>query len=167
MYLESERLVFNKFTRSHFQDYLRLVSQEDVMKHITGAGLTVEQAEARFEVALNADQNRTDLGFLAVTEKANGEFIGLGKIVPFENGMTEIGYALSPEFWGKGYASEITKRLIGYAKELGNINELIGIVDPTNASSIRVLIKQDFVLYREIINDKKLVRMDYVLRLKV
>ncbi|WP_221394014.1 GNAT family N-acetyltransferase [Dyadobacter sp. NIV53] len=165
MYLESDRLIYNKFDNSHFPDYTRLVSQEEVMKHITGKGLTVNEAQIRFQVALDADQNREDMGFLAVTEKATGAFIGLAKIVPFENGMTEIGYALLPEFWNKGYASEITKRLIVYAKELGNISELIGVVDPGNHPSIHVLTKQDFVFYREVINDKNFARMDYILKL--
>jgi len=165
MYLESERLVYNKFNHSHFTDYTRLVSQEEVMKHITGNGLNIDEAKIRFQVALDADRNRADMGFLAVREKETNEFIGLSKIVPFENGMTEIGYALLPEFWGKGYASEITKRLIDYAKELGNISELIGVVDPENQPSIRVLTKQDFVFYREVVNDKNFVRMDYILRL--
>lgn len=165
MHFESDRLIFNKFNNSHFVDYTRLVSQEEVMKHITGNGLTTDEAKIRFQVALDADRNRDDMGFLAVREKESDEFIGLSKIVPFEHGMTEIGYALLPEFWGKGYASEITKRLIDYALELGNISELIGVVDPGNQSSIRVLTKQNFVFYRQVINDKKFVRMDYILRL--
>ena len=165
MHFESERLIYNKFNIGDFPDYLRLVSQEEVMKHITGNGLTVDDAQIRFQVALDADQNRADMGFLAVKEKATGAFIGLSKIVPFENSLTEIGYALLPEFWGKGYASEITKRLIDYAKEQGNIKELIGVVDPENQPSIRVLTKLDFVFYREVINARNFVRMDYILRM--
>ena len=165
MHFESERLIYNKFNPSHFPDYVRLVSHEDVMKHITGSALNIEDAHKRFQVALDADRNRADMGFLAVKEKETDEFIGLSKIVPFENGMTEIGYALLPEFWGKGYASEITKRLIEYAQELGNISELIGVVDPQNEPSIHVLTKQNFIFYREVINDKNFVRMDYILRL--
>lgn len=102
------------------------------MKHIAGVGLTDEEALERFQVALDADKGMDDMGFVAVAEKEMGEFIGLGKIVPFENGMTEIGYALLPEFWGKGYASEITNCLVQYAKGLGKIEELIGLVDPEN-----------------------------------
>lgn len=165
MQLRSERLVFTKFNFSHLPDYIRLVTQDKVMKHITGSGLSAEDARKRFQVALDADQNRQDMGFLAVNEKETGEFIGLGKIVPFENGMTEIGYALLPEFWGKGYASEITRRIVEYARELGTITELIGIVDPDNQSSVRVLTRQNFVLYQSIVNDKDLSREDYVLKL--
>jgi len=165
MHFESDRLVYNKFTNSHFPDYTRLVTQEEVMRHITGNALNMDEAKIRFQVALDADQNLDDMGFLAVTEKKSGAFIGLGKIVPFENNMTEIGYALLPEFWGKGYASEITKRLIDYAKKLGNIKELIGVVDPENQPSIHVLTKQNFVYYRQVLNSKNFLRTDYILRL--
>lgn len=105
------------------------------------------------------------MGFLAVTENESGKFIGLSKIVPFENGMTEIGYALLPEFWGKGYASEITSCLVDYARELGTIQELIGLVDPDNQPSIRILTKNGFVFYREFNNAKNLPRADYVLKI--
>jgi len=165
MHLESERLIYNKFKNSHFPDYTRLVSRQEVMKHITGNGLNTDEAKARFQVALNADQGLGNMGFLAVTEKTSGAFIGLGKIVPFENNLTEIGYALLPEFWGKGYASEITKTLIDYARELGTISELIGIVDPENLPSIHVLTKQHFVFYRQVLKEKNAVRTDYILRL--
>ena len=165
MHLESERLIYNKFNHSHFPDYSRLVSSKEVMKHITGNGLNIDEAKTRFQVALNADQNLDDMGFLAVTEKGSGAFIGLAKIVPFENNMTEIGYALLPEFWGKGYASEITKTLIDYARELRTIRELIGIVDPENLPSIHVLTKQHFVFYRQVLNERNLARTDYILRL--
>ena len=165
MYFESERLIYNKFNNSDFPDYTRLVSRQEVMKHITGNALNIDEARVRFQIALNADRNLDNMGFLAVAEKSTGKFIGLSKIVPFENNMTEIGYALLPEFWGKGYASEITRRLIDYARELGNIRELIGVVDPENQPSIRILTKHGFVFYREVINTKNLPRADYILRI--
>lgn len=165
MLLQSPRLTYTKFTRNYQSAYVDLAMKDDVMKHITGAGLTHEQALERFQVALDADKGRDDMGFLAVNLKESGAFIGLGKIVPFENRMTEIGYALLPEFWGKGYASEITNCLVEYARELGSVVELIGLVDPGNQPSIRILMKHGFVFYREVINAQNLARADYVLKI--
>lgn len=136
------------------------------MKHITGVKLNPEQAIERFQVALDTNEGQEDMGFLAVAEKESGSFIGLGKIVPFENGITEIGYALLPEFWGKGYASEITRLLIEYARKLGNVDELIGLVNPQNEGSIRVLTKHGFVFCRDIISADNVPRADYLLKIR-
>ncbi|KQS34052.1 GNAT family N-acetyltransferase [Dyadobacter sp. Leaf189] len=162
--LESERLSYEKFTQEHFADYFRLVSEQDVMQYITGAALNEEQAKARFQVALNADRGLHHFGFLAVFEKETGTFTGLAKIVPFETNLCEIGYALFPAFWGKGYATEITRTMVSYAKQLGNVPELIALVSPENHSSVKVLTKQGFVFFREIV-DAGGTRHDYILRI--
>ncbi|MCE6989610.1 GNAT family N-acetyltransferase [Dyadobacter sp. CY323] len=164
MYLESERLTYKKFTPAHFENYFGLVSRQEVMRYITGLPLDYELAKKRFQVALDADQDRADMGFLAVFEQSREDFIGLAKIVPFGDNLTEIGYALLPEYWGKGYASEITARLIEYARQLGTISLLIALVVPENQSSIHVLTKQNFSFFREI-REEKLVRHDYILYL--
>jgi [ribosomal protein S5]-alanine N-acetyltransferase len=164
MQLQSERLRYEKFTPTHFDNYYRLVSKTEVMQYISGAALDPAGALDRFSVALAADRMRKDMGFLAVFEKETNEFVGLGKIVPFEEDFTEIGYALLPEFWGKGYASEITERLITYARGLGSIKSLIALVMPENIASVKVLTKHKFSFLREVPGEKS-PRNDYVLYL--
>lgn len=162
MQFVSQRLSYSKFTPDIFPEYEKLVAQDDVMKHITGTGLSAEDTKERFQVALDADMKAESLGFLAVRDIETDEFIGLAKIVPFENGMIEIGYALHPAFWGKGLASEITERLITYAKELRYIRTLIALVSPENGASVRVLVKQNFAFYREVKTERG-IRADYIL----
>jgi [ribosomal protein S5]-alanine N-acetyltransferase len=164
MQFYSERLHYEKFTPDHFEDYYRLVSQQDVMVYISGSGLDVEGARKRFERSLRADGQQSDMGFVAVYENATNMYVGLGKIVPFEDGFTEIGYALLPEFWGKGYASEITCRLIAYARECGSVESLVALVAPENQASINVLTKQQFRFFREV-PEGNVVRHDYILDL--
>ena len=164
MQFDSERLRYEKFTQDHFEDYFRLVSRQDVMLHISGDGLAPEAARQRFERALRADRQQIDMGFVAVYEEHSGSFVGLGKIVPFEDGFTEIGYALLPDFWGKGYASEITCRLITYARDRGTVESLVALVAPENQASVHVLTKQHFRFFREV-PEGDLVRHDYILDL--
>lgn len=134
------------------------------MLHISGDGLDFEGARQRFEKSLRADRQQRDMGFVAVYEQDSGLYVGLGKIVPFEDGFTEIGYALLPEFWGKGYASEITCRLVAYAREAGTVESLVALVAPENGASIKVLTKQQFRFFREV-PDGGVVRHDYILDL--
>ncbi|GGM84044.1 N-acetyltransferase [Dyadobacter beijingensis] len=164
MQFYSERLRYEKFTPDHFEDYFRLVSQRDVMLYISGTGLDLEGAHRRFEVALRADCRQSDMGFVAVYEQASDSYVGLGKIVPFEDEFTEIGYALLPEFWGLGYASEITRRLVAYARACGKVESLVALVSPENQASINVLTKQHFRFFREVPEGDE-VRHDYILDL--
>ncbi|WP_353721148.1 GNAT family N-acetyltransferase [Dyadobacter sp. 676] len=164
MQFYSERLRYEKFTPGHFEDYFRLVSRQDVMLHISGCGLDLEGARRRFETSLRADGQQSDMGFVAVYEQASDLYVGLGKIVPFEDGFTEIGYALLPEFWGKGYASEITGRLVAYARACGKVESLVALVAPENRASINVLTKQQFRFFREV-PEGDVVRHDYILDL--
>ncbi|MGV3601171.1 MAG: GNAT family N-acetyltransferase [Dyadobacter fermentans] len=164
MQFYSERLRYEKFTPNHFEDYFRLVSRQDVMVHISGAGLDLSGARKRFERSLRADGRQNDMGFVAVYERATDLYVGLGKIVPFEDGFTEIGYALLPEFWGKGYASEITATLIAYARNCGSVESLVALVSPENQASINVLTKHQFRFFREV-PEGDVVRHDYILDL--
>jgi [ribosomal protein S5]-alanine N-acetyltransferase len=164
MQFYSERLRYEKFTANHFEDYFRLVSQPDVMLHISGDGLDLAGAKRRFEISLRADRQQSNMGFVAVYEQDQGSYVGLGKIVPFEDGFTEIGYALLPEFWGKGYASEITCRLITYARACGTVESLVALVAPENRASINVLTKQRFRFFREV-PEGGVLRHDYILDL--
>ncbi len=94
------------------------------------------------------DTNRVseDTGFFMVRLKDKDDFIGIVKLVRITADQFEVGYMLHPEYWGKGYASEMVEYMISIAKKK-QINEIIGIVDPENPASIRVLSKFGFQLY--------------------
>jgi [ribosomal protein S5]-alanine N-acetyltransferase len=164
MQLESSRLTFKKFTPADFEQYYGLVSQESVMRYISGEALDQEAARRRFDMALQADGGREELGFLSVFEKESGQYIGLGKIVLFEETWIEVGYALHPGFWGLGYATEITQALVAYARALGYVNQLIALVMPANAASVQVLTRQGFRFFRKV-GEGDNARHDYVLHL--
>lgn len=56
----------------------------------------------------------------------------------------EIGYSLSPTYWGKGIAFESLNLLIKNAFEIFNINRISAKTDSENKSSIKLLKKLKF-----------------------
>ena len=54
---------------------------------------------------------------------------------------TEIAYLLSRAAWGRGYATEAAGAALRFGFESARLEELIGLVHPDNAGSIRVLEK--------------------------
>lgn len=64
----------------------------------------------------------------------------------------EIGYAVKPQFWNKGYASEAAVALMAWAKVHRPRESLVGFALPGNVASRRILEKigMEFLDYREI-----------------
>jgi ribosomal-protein-alanine N-acetyltransferase len=146
MHIPSSQLTFEKLSPTDFHLYTLLAMNEDVMKYITGHALTLEEAELRFRKAIDDNERSIETGFFMVRAKVNKEFIGVAKLTQITENQFEVGYMLLPEHWGKGYASEMVKCMISLARE-NKIAELIGIVDPENPASIKVLTKFGFNLY--------------------
>lgn len=153
MELISERLVYNKITNAEFPDYRSWYTNDEVMKYITGKGLTEQEAGARFKKALETNGKTPEMGFYAVYKKKEGVFTGIAKIVYFKDDQAEVGYGSLPEFWGKGYASEMLLCLVNYSRSLPRIKELIAIVNPENAASKKVLTNQRFVWHETNLED--------------
>lgn len=159
MQLSSERLTYKKFIDTDLEDYKRQAMDYEVMKYIGGKALNEEETKQRFQKILNVNSLHDKLGIFAVREKEDGNVIGLAKFVKYNNAgvkteentdeVVEIGYALEPDFWGKGYATEITKYFTEYAKTLENVYELIGLADPENVKSINVLKKCGYEFFEE------------------
>jgi RimJ/RimL family protein N-acetyltransferase len=53
----------------------------------------------------------------------------------------DIGYALLPRYWSKGYAVEAARAVREYARDVIGLKRLVAITDPANQASIRVLEK--------------------------
>ncbi|WP_297436542.1 GNAT family protein [Thermococcus sp.] len=66
--------------------------------------------------------------------------------IDHENGRAEVGYFLSPEYWGRGYATEAVALALRYAFEWLNLRKVYAHVFETNLASIRVLEKNGFNL---------------------
>ncbi len=143
--LTSNRLAYQLFTAQDLPLYLELATDAKVMKYITGNALSEEKAQARFLDQLEKCRQVPQTGLFAVRLLSTNTFIGLAKLVLLQEGVAEIGYSLLPPFWGKQYGSEIAGFLIHRAASLPNLRELVGIVDPKNSASIRILEKHGFV----------------------
>ncbi|ELR73548.1 acetyltransferase, gnat family, putative [Fulvivirga imtechensis AK7] len=147
MYLASERLVYSKFRESEYAIYASWYTNAAVMKHITGKALTEQEARERFGKAMATNQEHPDMGFFAARLKATNQFIGIAKLAYYQSEYIEVGYGFLPEYWGKGFATEMLTFLVDYSRHLPGGRDLIAIVDPKNTGSKKVLTNQGFVLY--------------------
>ena len=93
-------------------------------------------------------QQNPTLGRWAVDEKANSKFVGSFALIPLpfedEKDKIQIGYALLPNEWGKGYATELTSAGIQFYFSNHALDELHAITTPANIASQKVLLKSGF-----------------------
>jgi RimJ/RimL family protein N-acetyltransferase len=105
-------------------------------------------------LAIDADAAKWDRdGFgPCVLESRAGEFLGRGGLARATvEGMrvVEIAWALLPEHWGTGLATESAVGAIGWARTLG-LDEVVAFTLPHNAASRRVMEKAGLVYDREV-----------------
>lgn len=81
-------------------------------------------------------------GHWAVTLKVSGEVIGwCGLEFLPESNETEVAYLLCHSAWGKGYATEAARSAVDYGMKVAGLAGIVGLVDPQNIASQRVLEK--------------------------
>ena len=119
------------------------------MRLITGRAYNKSEATARFEEVININSNNIETGYFKVILKSTGEPVGIAKIILTKDDEAEIGYVILPDFWGKGFGSEISMKLVELSKSLQEIKSLIAIIDPENHASKKILVKCGFLLEKE------------------
>ena len=117
MIFETARLTVRAFTHDDALLFFRVNGNEEVMQHIRKA-LTRTESDKFLEENIQFYKQNPRLGRWCVMEKATNCFVGSFALVylPFEDEKYKIqlGYALVPGAWGKGYATELTMAGINY-----------------------------------------------------
>lgn len=147
--LTSQRLTYHQFQSSEYAEFSGWYTNAAVMKNITGSPLTQEEASDRFQHALEVNARNPMMGFFAVRNKETLEFMGIAKLSVYDSDHVEVGYGLLPLYWGKGYASEILSFFVSHARNTLKLPGLLAIVNAQNVASKRVLMKQDFVWWKD------------------
>jgi ribosomal-protein-alanine N-acetyltransferase len=82
------------------------------------------------------------LGWWAVVPHGGSDLIGWNglQFLP-ETGEVEVGYLLSRQFWGQGFATEGARVSLKYGFEQLKLREIIGLTHPENIASQNVLKK--------------------------
>ncbi len=95
-------------------------------------------------------------GCFAATDKQDGAPLGWFGLRPPESagldrhasGTTEVGYRLFPAAWGRGYATEGARALVGQAFTALGFERVVATTMTVNIASRRVLEKAGLVLVR-------------------
>lgn len=144
--LETDRLLLDEFKISDAEELFNLRSDDRVMKYLDRDNhKSVKDSEEMIESIIKSYKDKTGLNWIIrekESEKVAG-YIGYWRLIR-ESVRAEIGYALSPDFWGKGLMYETLIKIIKFGFTEFGLHSVEGNVNPNNIKSIKVLEKLRF-----------------------
>jgi ribosomal-protein-alanine N-acetyltransferase len=148
------------------QDLYALVSQPEVMQYLPDNVMTLEMTEGLLRWVVDCyDMNtpeKIEKFTLAVEHRDDGKVIGSFGLGPldFDPSEMEIYFALSKDYWGKGYATEAAKAVLHYGFDAIGLDRIVAVVMPENVASKRVVDKLGMI-YRRRVTDLQDEFRDY------
>ena len=141
--LETERLLLRHLSTDDAAFMLELMNEPAYIRFIGDRKIrTLEGARVSITNGPIASYARNGFGLYLVELKETKEPVGICGLIKrdtLEN--VDIGYAFLPRFWLKGYAIESAMAVKEYARDVLGLKRIVGITDPENIGSIRVLEK--------------------------
>jgi RimJ/RimL family protein N-acetyltransferase len=151
--LETPRLLLREFTEDDVDNLVRLNSDPEVMRYLTGGRPTpretIRDEIIPFHLAVYDRYDR--LGTWAAESTATGAFLGWFHFRPGPGNDTtniDLGYRLRRSTWNKGYATEGSRALISMGFTDLGVDRVFGHTMTVNAASRRVLEKCGMTLVR-------------------
>jgi len=144
--IETERLSLRQFSLADSAFIRELLNEPSFIQNIGDRGVrTLSDAEKYLETGPIASYARNGFGLYLVQLKESNEPIGMAGLIKRDTlEDVDVGDALLPRYWSKGYAIESVLALMEYAKNIVRLQRVVAIVDPANQGSIRVLEKAGF-----------------------
>ncbi|HEV7330544.1 MAG TPA: GNAT family N-acetyltransferase [Flavisolibacter sp.] len=145
--LQTARLLIRQFTKTDAESFELFMTNpsitdnlafDDHLKSKEGALAILNHTIASY----NAEQ---PLLAFAIVAKNNGSFMGACGINFLEQDKAEVFYAFFPEYWGKGFATEVLSKLKAYLVQMHAVKEIHAFIKPGNIASIKVAEKSGFI----------------------
>jgi len=158
--LHSERLVLTPFAPTDLDISLEMFTDPEVTKY---AGRCMTRAAICKEIPKWTRRGGDGcIGIWCLSDRQTGEKCGTAALLPMPieekdtdfslvapgkipEGDIEIGYYLKRSAWGRGYATEASRRLLEFVFRETELRELVATFDRENTASRHVLEKIGFV----------------------
>lgn len=157
----TNRLLLRRFERSDAPFLLSLLNDPSYHANIGDRGIrSVQEAEEYLGTVLEASYQANGFGLYKV-ETRQGVPIGMCGLVN-RDGLdgVDLGYALMPSYWGKGYAREASLAVMHHARAEIALQQLLAIVARHNDASAGLLLRLGFALIGDFLHVDSGERLD-------
>jgi 3-dehydroquinate dehydratase/shikimate dehydrogenase len=142
--IQTKRLILRDWKDSDLEAFAKMNADSQVMEYFPSI-LSREQSDSMLKKMHSLIQ-KNGYGFWALSLIKTGEFLGFVGLneVTFSSHFTpaiEIGWRLSFEHWGKGYATEAATASLAYGFETLNLPEIVSFTTTLNMRSRHVMEK--------------------------
>ncbi|HNQ26421.1 MAG TPA: GNAT family N-acetyltransferase [Aquaticitalea sp.] len=150
---ETPRLIIAKMTLDDAPFMLELLNTPNWIKYIGDRNVkTVEEAENYMKNGVLKSYRESGFGFYKLLLKEEGNktigTCGLVKREQLEN--VDIGFAMLPEYEGKGFGMESSIEIMALAKTRFKLHRIAAIVQPDNPNSIKLIEKLGLTFIKRI-----------------
>lgn len=151
--LSTERLRLNRATESDLEEFAEKIYRDaEVMRTLPGGkACPLDEAMERSRRSLIAGWEERGLGPWVMREKASGALVGRAGLKHwFDSDEVEVLYALTPDRWGRGYATEAAVASVDVGFRILGLQRIIAGVVPENLGSVRVIEKLGLTWFERI-----------------
>lgn len=136
--LTTSRLTLRMLEARDFEEYASIHSDFEVTRFTTRKQMTRADSWNHMATIIGHWHLR-GYGMWGVEELASHRLVGrVGFHCPEGWPEYELGWTIGREFWGRGFATEAARAALEHAFTAMNREHIISLIDPLNASSIRV-----------------------------
>lgn len=135
--LFTERLILRAPEARDLDGFAEMGADAESMRFL--GGTAGRSASWRMLCSLRGAWDIRGFSMFSVLDQASGAWVGrVGPWEPADWPAKEIGWGVHPRFAGRGYAHEATVAAMDYAFGVLGWDEVIHVIDPENARSIRL-----------------------------
>ncbi|MCM3135385.1 GNAT family N-acetyltransferase [Paenibacillus polysaccharolyticus] len=144
--LETQRLVFTTWDEGDQALAFALWGDHEVTKWISGSDvLSEEEVEARLAQEIEREKQE-GVQYWALFQKRSDVFVGCCGLYPYtpEENTYELGFLLTRDHWGQGYAQEAAQAVVRYAFDKLEVATLVASHHPDNEAACHILSQLGF-----------------------
>lgn len=140
--IETAHLVLRAWKAQDAGTWHAILQEEGILRYFPNPRPPQRERADEYIAHHLAHWERYRCGHWAVVTPGDGQIVGWSGLeyLP-ELRQTEVAYLLSKRVWGRGYATEAARAAVRYSFETAQLDQIIGLVHPGNAASVRVLEK--------------------------
>lgn len=144
--LETRRCLVREFAMEDLDALFDLYAKPGMTDYVEPL-YSYEEEAAYQEAYIRHRYRYYGYGMWLVFDKQSGQLIGRAGLEDRdypEGTAMELGYMIAPEYQGKGYATEVCRAILTYAKEELEAESVNCLVDEKNVPSVRLVEKLGF-----------------------
>ncbi len=145
-FLETERLLLRQLTLDDLEFVFQHFSDPLVYQYLLDEEPVTDHSQAQEIIQFYLDTSEKNYNRWGIVQRFNGQLIGTCGFHKWNKCCfrAEIGYDLSPAFWGQGYMTEVMRTVITYGFEQMELHRIEALVYIENNRSMQLLKKNGF-----------------------